>query len=152
MEVLRLLNQLLELLNSRFPRFHSTTDFACLIADRGQGSVQFLQSEDALFRKEIDRFGNGFEFVCGVLLLPTLRILPALCFLNIQIAEQQCPEVGRFCLLRLGSQGFLCLENLGQPFFQLANLRPDFTEHTVSCLDAAIEFATLGNDAFLLHL
>lgn len=89
LEVLRLLNQLLELLNSRFPRLHSTTDFACLIADRGQGSVQFLQSEDTLFRKEIDCVGNGFEFVCGVLLLPTLRILPALCFLNIQIAEQQ---------------------------------------------------------------
>ena len=39
LEVLRLLNQLLELLNSRLPRFHSTTDFACLVMDSGQGCI-----------------------------------------------------------------------------------------------------------------
>ena len=50
---------------------------------------QLLRVFITLFRKKIDRFGNGFEFIGGVLLLPTLRILPALCFLNIHMAEQQ---------------------------------------------------------------
>ena len=49
LEVLRLLNQLLELLNSRFPRFHSTTDFACLVMDSGQGCIQFFQRIDTFF-------------------------------------------------------------------------------------------------------
>lgn len=65
-------------------------------AQNGQYSVTVQGAGDYTFPQitytapGIDRFGNGFEFIGGVLLLPTLRILPALCFLNIQIAEQQC--------------------------------------------------------------
>ena len=120
--------------------------------DNGQGCIQFFQRIDTLFRKKIDGFGNCFEFVCGVLLLPALGILPAIGFLNIQIAEQQRGEVGGFRLRRLGAQALLCLEHIKQPFFQLADLRLDVTEQTICRFDTAVQFAALGSDAFLLHL
>ena len=86
------------------------------------------------------------------LLLPALGILPAIGFLNVQIAEQQRGEVGGFRLRRLGAQALLCLEHIKQPFFQLADLRLDVAEQTVCRFDTAVQFAALGSDSFFLHL
>ena len=40
----------------------------------------------------------------------------------------------------------------GNPFFELADLRPDFLNHAVCFLDIAVKLAFLGSYAFLLHL
>ena len=45
--------------------------------------------------KIVDRCRYGFQFIGCVLLLPTLRILPALFSLNAQILHQQICKVGR---------------------------------------------------------
>ena len=100
--------------------------------------------------KIVDRRRYGFQFIGCVLLLPTLRILPALFSLNAQILHQQICEVGR--LRRLFRGGFPRFEQVGNPLFELANLRPDFSDKAVCLLDISVQFAFLGGDTFLLHL
>ena len=100
--------------------------------------------------KIVDRCRYGFQFIGCVLLLPTLRILPALFSLNAQILHQQICEVGR--LRRLFRGGFPRFEQVGNPFFELPNLRPDFPDKAVCLLDISVQFAFLGGDTFLLHL
>ena len=74
----------------------------------------------------VDRRRYGFQFIGCVLPLPTLRILPALFSLNAQILHQQICKVGR--LRRLLRGGFPRFEQVGNPFFELLNLRPDFSD------------------------
>ena len=100
--------------------------------------------------KIVDRCRYGFQFIGCVLLLPTLRILPALFSLNAQILHQQICKVGR--LRRLLRGGFPRFEQVGNPFFELPNLRPDFPDKAVCLLDISVQFAFLGDDTFLLHL
>ena len=100
--------------------------------------------------KIVDRRRYGFQFVGCVLVLPTLRILPALFSLNAQILHQQICKVGR--LRRLFRGGFPRFEQVGNPFLELPNLRPDFPDKAVCLLDISVQFAFLGGDAFLLHL
>ena len=98
----------------------------------------------------VDRCRYGFQFIGCVLLLPTLRILPALFSLNAQILHQQICKVGR--LRRLLRGGFPRFEQVGNPFFELPNMRPDFPDKAVCLLDISVQFAFLGGDTFLLHL
>ena len=98
----------------------------------------------------VDRCRYGFQFIGCVLLLPTLRILPALFSLNAQILHQQICKVGR--LRRRLRGGFPHFEQVGNPFFELANLRPDFPYKAVCFLDISVQFAFLGGYTFLLHL
>ena len=98
----------------------------------------------------VDRCRYGFQFIGCVLLLPTLRILPALFSLNAQILHQQICEVGR--LRRLFRGGFPRLEQVGNPLFELPNLRPDFPDKAVCLLDISVQFSFLGGNTFLLHL
>jgi len=98
----------------------------------------------------VDRCRYGFQFIGCVLLLPTLRILPALFSLNAQILHQQICKVGR--LRRLLRGGFPRFEQVGNPFFELPNLRPDFPDKAVCFLDIPVQLAFLGGYAFLLHL
>ena len=100
--------------------------------------------------KIVDRCRYGFQFVGCVLPLPTLRILPAFFSLNAQILHQQICKVGR--LRRLFRGGFPRFEQVGNPFFELPNLRPDFPDKAVCLLDISVQFAFLGGDTFLLHL
>ena len=100
--------------------------------------------------KIVDRCRYGFQFIGCVLLLPTLRILPALFSLNAQILHQQICKVGR--LRRLFRGGFPRFEQVGNPLFELPNLRPDFPDKAVCLLDISVQFAFLGGDTFLLHL
>ena len=100
--------------------------------------------------KIVDRRRYGFQFIGCVLLLPTLRILPALFSLNAQILHQQICKVGR--LRRLFWGGFPRFEQVGNPFLELPNLRPDFPDKAVCLLDISVQFAFLGGDTFLLHL
>ena len=100
--------------------------------------------------KIVDRRRYGFQFIGCVLLLPTLRILPALFSLNAQILHQQIYKVGR--LRRLFRGGFPRLEQVGNPLFELPNLRPDFPDKAVCLLDISVQFAFLGGNTFLLHL
>ena len=100
--------------------------------------------------KIVDRCRYGFQFIGCVLLLPTLRILPALFSLNAQILHQQICKVGR--LRRRLRGGFPHFEQVGNPFFELANLRPDFPYKAVCFLDISVQFAFLGGYTFLLHL
>ena len=93
---------------------------------------------------------NGFQFIGGVLPLPTLRILPALFSLNAQILHQQICKAGG--LLRLFRGGFPRFEQVGNPFFELSNLRSDFPYKAVCLLDIPVQFAFLGGNTFLLHL
>ena len=48
--------------------------------------------------------------------------------------------------------GFPHFEQVGNPFFELANLRPDFPYKAVCFLDISVQFAFLGGYTFLLHL
>jgi len=100
--------------------------------------------------KIVDRCRYGFQFVGCVLVLPTLRILPALFSLNAQILHQQICKVGR--LRRLLRGGFPHFEQVGNPFFELPNLHPDFPYKAVCFLDISVQFAFLGGYTFLLHL
>ena len=100
--------------------------------------------------KIVDRRRYGFQFIGCVLLLPTLRILPALFSLNAQILHQQICKAGG--LLRLLRGGFPRFEQVGNPLFELANLRPDFSDKAVCLLDISVQVAFLGGDTFLLHL
>ena len=70
--------------------------------------------------------------------------------LNAQILHQQIYEVGR--LRRLFWGGFPRFEQVGNPFFEFPNLRPDFPDKAVCLLNTAVQFAFLGGDTFLLHL
>ena len=81
----------------------------------------------------VDRCRYGFQFIGCVLLLPTLRILPALFSLNAQILHQQICKVGG--LLRLLRGGFPRFEQVGNPLFELPDLRPDFPDKAVCLLD-----------------
>ena len=84
------------------------------------------------FGKIVDRRRYGFQFVGCVLPLPTLRILPALFSLNAQILHQQICKAGEFGRLLRG--GFPHFEQVGNPFFELSNLRPDFPNKAVYLL------------------
>ena len=53
---------------------------------------------------------------------------------------------------RLLRGGFPRFEQVGNPFFELPNLRPDFPDKAVCLLDISVQFAFLGGDTFLLHL
>ena len=53
---------------------------------------------------------------------------------------------------RLLRGGFPHFEQVGNPFFELANLRPDFPDKAVCLLNTAVQCAFLGGDTFLLHL
>ena len=53
---------------------------------------------------------------------------------------------------RLFWGGFPRFEQVGNPFFELPNLRPDFLDKAVCLLDISVQFAFLGGDTFLLHL
>ena len=53
---------------------------------------------------------------------------------------------------RLLRGGFPRFEQVGNPLFELSNLRPDFPDKAVCLLDISVQFAFLGGDAFLLHL
>ena len=53
---------------------------------------------------------------------------------------------------RLFRGGFPRFEQVGNPFLELPNLRPDFTDKAVCLLDISVQFAFLGGDTFLLHL
>ena len=55
-------------------------------------------------------------------------------------------------MLRLFRGGFPRFEQVGNPFLELANLRPDFPDKAVCLLDTAVQFAFLGGETFLLHL
>ena len=48
--------------------------------------------------------------------------------------------------------GFPRFEQVGNPFLELPNLRPDFPDKAVCLLNTAVQFAFLGGDTFLLHL
>ena len=74
---------------------------------------------------------------------------PAL-FPERSILHQQICEVGR--LRRLLRGGFPRFEQVGNPFLELPNLRPDFPDKAVCLLNTAVQFAFLGGDTFLLHL
>ena len=54
--------------------------------------------------------------------------------------------------MRLLRGVFPRFEQVGNPFFELANLRPDFPDKAVCLLDISVQFAFLGGDTFLLHL
>ena len=53
---------------------------------------------------------------------------------------------------RLFWGGFPRFEQVGNPLFELSNLRPDFPDKAVCLLDISVQFAFLGGDTFLLHL
>ena len=53
---------------------------------------------------------------------------------------------------RLLRGGFPRFEQVGNPFLELPNLRPDFPDKAVCLLNTAVQFAFLGGDTFLLHL
>ena len=53
---------------------------------------------------------------------------------------------------RLLRGGFPRFEQVGDPLFELPNLRPDFPDKAVCLLDISVQFAFLGGDPFLLHL
>ena len=73
----------------------------------------------------VDRCRYGFQFIGCVLLLPTLRILPALFFSrNAQILHQQILQ-GRG-LLRLFRGGFTAWNRSAIHSFELSNLRLGF--------------------------
>jgi len=55
-------------------------------------------------------------------------------------------------LRRLFWGGFPRFEQVGNPLFELPNLRPDFPDKAVCLLNTAVQFAFLGGDTFLLHL
>ena len=76
------LNQLLQFFHALLGGFHALPDSVGLVADRGKGSVQLRKGGNAMLGKIVDRLCNGFQFIGGVLPLPTLRILPALFSLN----------------------------------------------------------------------
>ena len=84
----------------------------------------------------VDRCRYGFQFIGCVLLLPTLRILPALFSLNAQILHQQICKAGG--LLRLLRGGFPRFEQVGNPFFEFLNLRPDFPDKAVCLLNKGL--------------
>ena len=86
--------------------------------------------------KIVDRCRYGFQFIGCVLLLPTLRILPALFSLNAQILHQQICKAGG--LLRLLRGGFPRFEQVGNPFFEFLNLRPDFPDKAVCLLNKGL--------------
>ena len=144
------LHEFLQFFHALLGGFHSLPDGKGFIANRGKGSVQFIKIRDTMLGKIVDRCRYGFQFIGCVLLLPTLRILPALFSLNAQILHQQICEVGR--LRRLFWGGFPRFEQVGNPLFELSNLRPDFPDKAVCLLDISVQFAFLGGDTFLLHL
>ena len=53
---------------------------------------------------------------------------------------------------RLFRGGFPRFEQVGNPLFELPNLRPDFPDKAVCLLDFSVQFAFLGDDTLLLHL
>ena len=53
---------------------------------------------------------------------------------------------------RLLRGGFPHFEQVGNPFFELPNLHPDFPYKAVCFLDISVQFAFLGGYTFLLHL
>ena len=104
-------NQLLQLLHAFLDGFHSCPDSVGLFADRGKGCVQLIKGRDTMLGQIVDRCRYGFQFIGCVLLLPTLRILPALFSLNAQILHQQICKVGS--LRRLLRGGFPHFEQVG---------------------------------------
>ena len=53
---------------------------------------------------------------------------------------------------RLLRGGFPRRKQSGKPVFELADLRPDFSDKAVRLLDISVQLAALGSNAFLLHL
>ena len=49
---------------------------------------------------------------------------------------------------RLFWGGFPRFEQVGNPLFELSNLRPDFPDKAVCLLDISVQFAFLGGDTF----